>query len=273
MPELPEIYNLSVQMNTELMGKRITDIQVLQEKCINIPKQEFGNALIGKKIYNVSPKGKWIFIRLEGGLYLLLNLGMGGNMVLHKPDERVLSKYQLKLEFDSSRMLTIGFWWFGHCHAVWEKELDKHKLTAALGLNPLNDEEYTIESFKALFIGKKGAIKPFLTDQANIAGIGNVYIHDILFDTGIHPLKRINTISEVKIRLLYDIISSNLKKAARLGGLAYEKDLYNRPGRVTTVDFKVGYREGCQCPQCKTVIEKIKTGSTSSYICPKCQSI
>jgi len=60
-----------------------------------------------------------------------------------------------------------------------------------------------------------------------------------------------------------------LTKAAELGGLAYERDLYNQPGRLK--DFLVGYREGQPCPVCRTTIEKIKTGSTASFICPKCQ--
>jgi formamidopyrimidine-DNA glycosylase len=60
-----------------------------------------------------------------------------------------------------------------------------------------------------------------------------------------------------------------LTKAVELGGLAYERDLYNQPGRLK--DFLVGYREGQPCPVCRTTIEKIKTGSTASFICPKCQ--
>jgi formamidopyrimidine-DNA glycosylase len=69
---------------------------------------------------------------------------------------------------------------------------------------------------------------------------------------------------------LYGAIRLQLRNALQLGGLAYEKDLYNLPGRFK--DFLVGYREGKPCPVCGTLIQKIRTGSTASFICPHCQT-
>jgi formamidopyrimidine-DNA glycosylase len=120
---------------------------------------------------------------------------------------------------------------------------------------------------------KKTGIKSFLLDQKKIAGVGNVYIQDILFEAKLHPKRKISTLSGKEIENLYHAIRNVLNRAIQLGGLAYEKDIYGRKGTLTIHKFLVGYKAGQPCPICKTPIEKIKTGSTSSYICPRCQPL
>ena len=269
MPELPEIYTLALQMKTELVGKKITGIEVRQEKCLNVPVSDFTGLINGKTIDSVSSRGKWIFVKLDPDVFFLLSLGMGGNVVYHKPGGSMPEKYQLKFDFSDGTSLTIGFWWFGYAHAVRESELKGHKMTASLGVSPLDDYEFTHKRFESLLAGKKGGIKSFLMDQDNIAGIGNVYIQDILFKSRLHPNRKIPQITEDEKKKLFRAIVDSLGTAAELGGLAYEKDLYDRPGKFK--DFLVGYKEGKPCPECGSAIVKIKTGSTASFICPDCQ--
>jgi formamidopyrimidine-DNA glycosylase len=173
--------------------------------------------------------------------------------------------------FEDGSALSQHFWWFGYVHAVKTVELASHTMTAALGLDPLDDAEFTLNAFeKMLKQRKRSAIKTVLMDQKNIAGIGNVYIQDILFAAGLHPLRKTADVTASERRALYAAIRSQLGHALELGGLAFEKDLYNQPGRFT--EFLVGYREGKPCPICGTVVQKIKTGSTASFICPHCQT-
>jgi formamidopyrimidine-DNA glycosylase len=172
-------------------------------------------------------------------------------------------------EFADKSALSIVFWWFGYAHASKTTDLKSHTMTASLGLHPL-DPEFTYSAFSAVLDGKKGAIKPVLMNQTQIAGIGNVYIQDILFKAKLHPNRRVPEITEAERKALFRAIKENLKHAAKLGGLAYEKDLYGRNGRFK--DFLVGYREGQPCPECGAVIEKIRTGSTATFICPSCQT-
>lgn len=269
MPELPEIFNLARQMKVELTGKKISAVEVRQEKCLNIPVPDFQSLVTGKTIGPVSSRGKWLFVKLEPGAYFLLSLGMGGDVVYHKEKGALPDKYQLKFDFSDGSILTVGFWWFGYAHAVEEGRLKEHRMTSALGISPLDDAEYTFENFSALLQGKKGAVKTMLMNQGYLAGIGNVYIQDILFRAKLHPNRKISQISGEDRKLLFGVIREDLKRAAALGGLAYEKDLYGQPGGFK--DFLVGYKEGQPCPACGTVIQKIKTGSTASYICPSCQ--
>ena len=271
MPELPEIFNLARQMNGELTGKKISAVEVRQEKCLNIPVPEFQSLVTGKTINSVRPRGKWLFVKLEPGACFLLSLGMGGDVLYHREEGALPDKYQLKFDFSDGSFLTVGFWWFGYAHAVEEGRLKEHKMTSSLGISPLDEAEYTFENFSAILKGKKGAVKPLLMSQGYLAGIGNVYIQDILFRAKLHPHRKISQISGEERKLLFEVIREDLKKAAALGGLAYEKDLYGQPGGFK--DFLVGYKEGQPCPACGAVIQKIKTGSTASYICPSCQAL
>ena len=270
MPELPEIYNLAAQMDKELRGHKIAAVEVRQEKCLNIPEAEFRQLVEGKTVGSVTWRGKWLFTALAPQTMLLISLGMGGELLLHQPGEPLLDKYQLHFDFADDARVSVHFWWFGYAHAVKADDLKSHGMTMDLGLCPLRGEEFTYEHFAKLLAGRKGGIKAFLMDQKNVAGIGNVYIQDILFRAGLHPRRKIDTIGEADRRRLFDSIRENLRAAADLGGLAYERDLYNREGRFR--DFLVGYREGQACPACGAKIVKIKTGSTASFICPVCQS-
>jgi formamidopyrimidine-DNA glycosylase len=93
MPELPEITVLAHQMKTQLVGKTITSIQVLQPKCLNLPEESFVGALTGARMLDVSHHGKWLFVETSHG-WLLLNLGMGGEILLTTRD-KLPDKYRL----------------------------------------------------------------------------------------------------------------------------------------------------------------------------------
>jgi formamidopyrimidine-DNA glycosylase len=272
LPELPEITVVARQMNKEIAGKRIANIEVKQPKNLNMPVKEFVETAVGKTVNNVTSKGKWIFVKLDSAYYLLINRGMNADVLYFKPNQKLPEKYQFKLTFSDRTGFTIQFQWFGYIHLVSEKNLGKHKMTANLGVSPL-DRAFTLAYFKELLGKKKGGIKSFLIDQKNVAGIGNVYIQDILFKAKLYPNRKISTLSEKEITNLYKAVGDVLNSSIKLGGLAYEKDFYGQQGKFTLDEFLVGYKPGKPCPSCGTAIEKIRTGSTASYICPKCQAL
>lgn len=269
MPELPEIRNLAMQISAEMTGKKIVTSEIRQEKCLNVPVTQFEQLVSGKTIGNAYSRGKWIFMPLADDAVFLLNLGMGADTVLHNSGGNLPDKYQVKLVLSDGGVLTISFWWFGYAHVMPVSRLSEHTMTASLGLDPMNKDEFSYEAFARLVASKKCRIKTLLTDQKLICGIGNVYIQDILFRAGLHPDRKTSDISEDECRLLHKVIVKNLSDALRLGGLAYERDLHGVNGKFS--EFLVGYREGKPCPVCGTAIEKIKTGSTASFICPQCQ--
>ncbi len=267
MAELPEIIIISNQMREKISGKIIEEVEVLQKKCLNCPVDKFISSIKGKKILNVSYSGKWFFLQLDEG-YLLINLGMGGDMVYFSSEKSPLSNYQFKFLFGDKTGFTIRFWWFGYVHFV--NSLHEHKMTKNLGPSPL-DPSFTFERFKDLLEKRKGSIKSFLLNQKNISGIGNFYIHDILFEAKLHPLRKIETLKENEVRALYDAIKRRLKLSLELGGADYELNFLGERGNFTSEYYLIAYKEGKECPICGTEIEKIRTGGNFSFICRKCQ--
>ena len=98
-----------------------------------------------------------------------------------------------------------------------------------------------------------------------------MYMHDILFKAKLHPQRKISDLNEQDIKRLYDSILSILRYSESKGAFSYENDLFAQKGTFTVEDFHVGYKEGKPCPVCGTTIVQIKTGSTSSFICERCQ--
>jgi formamidopyrimidine-DNA glycosylase len=256
-------------MGRKLRGRRVSKAEVRQPKCLNVPVARFRKLVEGKEIGPVTSRGKWIFVRLEPAAWLLLNLGMGGDLLYHEREVPEGEGYQVRLSFEDGASLTVRFWWFGYVHAADDAALAKHGMTATLGLDPLSKREFSYERFADLLGERRGNVKAFLLDQKQIAGIGNVYIQDILFRAGLHPNRKVADIPPEERRRLHAAIVENLREATALGGLRYEKDLFGRSGRFD--HFLVGYREGKPCPTCGTTIEKIRTGSTASFVCGKCQ--
>ncbi len=270
--ELPELTILARQMKTEIVGKQISEVEVANHKCLNISFEQFQKIVAGKTVRSVESKGKWLFIGLESDHVIMFNPGMGADVIHFKPGDQLPEKYQIKLTLHDKTGFTIRVWWFCYLHLMPKNKLGEHKLTAKLGITPL-DKKFTMNYFKQLISGKRGNIKNFLVDQKNIAGIGNVYIQDILFNAKLHPKRKIPSLTEMEIEALYKSIRSVLNESIQLGGLAYEKDFYGNKGGYGKQQFKIAYKPGSPCPTCQTTIEKIKTGSTSSFICPNCQHL
>ena len=266
MPELPEIHVFARDMRKELVGRRIGSFEVLQPKCLNLPEDEFRARLLGAEIRDVTAHGKWLRAETTQG-WLLLNLGMGGEILLTQRD-RLPEKYRLILDWEEGGCLAINFWWFGYAH--WVEDLGDHPMVSKLGPDFTS---LSLDDFRELLHGRRGGIKSFLLDQKRMAGIGNVYVQDPLFKAGLHPLQTINSLSYEEIEALYHALWETLQESIDHGGAAYELNLFGEHGGWDSSFLLVAYREGQPCPNCGTTIEKIKTGSTSTHICPSCQSL
>jgi formamidopyrimidine-DNA glycosylase len=268
MPELPEISSRAREMKKVLVGKTIRDVQVKQPKSLNVPVRAFKTGLFGARIRDVLCRGKWIFVETTKG-WLLVNLGMGGEILL-VTKKTLPAKWRTLIEFGDRTCLALNFWWFGYTHYVPANKIGEHAMTARLGPNAL---DLAPGDLRTMLRGRRGAVKSFLLDQSRIAGIGNAYIHDILFFAGLHPLRGTHTLAENEVEGLAEAIDKGLRPSANKGGAFYELNLYGKPGGFKAKHIVIGYKEGKPCPACGTAIEKIKTGSTSTFICPRCQPL
>ena len=268
MPELPEIYCRAHEMATHLQSRKISAIVVNQPQCLNVSVDAFEAGLVGARVKSTAYHGKWLITDTSQGI-LLINLGMGGELLLVN-QANMPGKWRVRFDFDDGMAFFINFWWFVNVHYAQPGERDCHTMTAKLGPNA---NTITVEAFRQLLAGRRGRIKSFLLDKTKVAGIGNAYVHDILFRAGLHPLRTIPTLKDSDIDLLHQAIQDEFKRSIAKGGASYEVDLFGKKGGFGAKDLLVGYREGKPCPVCHTEIEKLKTGSTTSYLCPRCQSM
>jgi formamidopyrimidine-DNA glycosylase len=266
MPELPEIYTFARDMHKELVGRVIATAEVLQPKCLNVPVEEFQDSLSGAEILEVSAHGKWVQVRITPG-WLLLGLGMGGEILLtdrsHLPQ-----KHRLILDFEGGDCLAINFWWFSYAHFV--EELAERSMVSRIGPDFMS---MTQEELRDLLRGRREGLKPIHLNRKQIAGIGNLYGQPRAFKAAVHLLQRMNTLSDDRIDALWQAIRDTLQESIDLGGSHWEQNLYGEHGKWDSSFFLVGYREGKPCPTCGTAADKIKTGSTSTHICPQCQQL
>jgi len=270
VPELPDLVVLARSCDQALSGKRISQVQVAQPKCLNLPPGAFASAVERQAIVAVRPRGKWALFDLDRGDILAVNLGMGGEVRLHSADavpdparERVVFR------FADGDQLWIHFWWFGHVHIVPQGDLSSHPQLGKLGPDPLADT-FTPEALGALLAGRRGALKRYLLDQSFLAGIGNVYVQDILWHARLHPLVPARSLSPADVARLHRAIRRVLEEGIRWGGGPGERDVWGTEGRYAE-HLQVGYRTGKPCPACGTAIEELRVGSTTSYLCPRCQ--
>lgn len=268
MAELPEIISRARGMTAELLDMIILAIEVTQPKCLNVSLVEFRDGLQGARLGQTTCRGKWLFTETSQG-WLLLNLGMVGE-VLMATRSNLPKKHRMVFDFSDESCLMVNFWWFGYAHFVRPDGLARHTMTARLGPNAV---DMSPADLLKMTRWQKAGVKVLLLDQKNLSGFGNTYVHDILFRARLHSLRSLASLSDADVERLAHAVHDSLQSSIDKGGDFYEIGLHSEKGGFSMRDILIGYKEGHACPVCGTAIEKIKTGSTSSFICPNCQPI
>ncbi len=271
--ELPEAVTVARQMQAEFQGKKIQAI-CLGPACASLIRQGFVNLsqvdLTGTQIEFVTAQGKWIYVKLTSGLYLLFALETGGKLLYHRNAASAPDTFHVKLDFADGTCLTEHITGWGWAKVCQEEELAHQKYPGPDGLSPLDDAEFTFENFSAVLdAGGKRNVKSVLMEQRKIAGIGNAYAQEILFRAKLHPSRKTSELSGRERRALYQAIRKILSEAVRRGGSHSEYDLYNHAGGYHRILGE--HALGQPCPRCGTPIEKLKAQGTTSYLCPECQ--
>jgi len=270
VPELPDIVVLAESMDKALRNRLIEDVTVNQPKCLNVSVRRFANQVRGRRFERSSPRGKWVLSDLDTKWTLAFNLGMGGEIRLHtKNEEPETKRERVVLRLDDGQQVWIHHWWFGHVHLVPKGHLGSHPQIGRLGQEPLADG-FTADILHHMLEGRRGWIKKYLLDQSFIAGIGNVYIQDVLWYARLHPKRSAGSLTRPEVEGLHQAIQRVLNEGISYGGGPGEQDIWGNKGRYQE-HFMVGYRTGKACPECGTPVEELRVGSTTSYICPKCQ--
>jgi formamidopyrimidine-DNA glycosylase len=266
MPELPDLEVIKEYLHRVLPGKRVQAVEVLRPIVVrNLISDDFVDTLAGNEICSVRRRGKFLLLDLETGEKLVINPMLAGRLQYCEPSERRQKRTFLILRLSGRRELRY----------LDAKAMGKVYLTRALDLIPgfasqgpdALDREVTLEVFRDRLRRRRGEIKGILTRQAVVAGIGNAYADEILFEAGIYPFRKRSSLSSEEIERLYEAMRSVLCEATVILRERVGDDI-----EAELRDFlKVHGKGGSPCPRCGTAISDIRARNRLTNFCRTCQ--
>ena len=288
MPELPEVETTVNYLDSKARNRAFVGVWSDWKKAIKKPKDFviFEKTIKRKKIKKVWRRAKNVIFDLSDNRSLLIHQKMTGHLLigewnfdgkrwtpadkkspLNDPYNRFL---HLVFYLDNGQMIALSDARKFAKVELWKtnelkKELEK------LGPEPL-DKSFTFEKFKDILKNKKGRVKQVIMNPEIIAGIGNIYASEALWQAKMHPEKSVAKLSKKELKLLYTAIIKVLTLAIKLGGESFSD--YRKPdGNKGDFDTerKAYKREGQKCHRCGTKIKRIHFAGRSAFFCPHCQ--
>tara|TARA_B100000315_G_scaffold254994_1_gene297238 strand:- start:2837 stop:3670 length:834 start_codon:yes stop_codon:yes gene_type:complete len=276
MPELPEVETVRRGLQPALEGQIIKSVTVRCPKLrIPFPK-DFAKRLAGKKVEQLSRRAKYLLMHMEGGGVAIIHLGMTGHMRVISSNAPIPGKHD-HVDFCTTAGATVRFHdprRFGLMTLTTEKNLATHKLIKNIGPDPLGND-FNDEVLSAALKGRATPIKAALLDQKTVAGLGNIYVSESLFRSGISPKRQAKTVQGGRAEKLTRAIQDVLRDAIEAGGSTL-KDHVQPDGELGYFQhhFKVYGKTGAPCPTCDDsahIIKKIVQSGRSTFYCSNCQ--
>jgi len=281
MPELPEVETIRRGLQKKIKNKQIKNIVINVDKIVKKPPlAEFIAKIKKKKIKEIDRRGKYIIIHLDSENKLIIHLGMTG-LLIYPYDNKITAKEvnpkhnHLIFTFtDNTQLVFNDVRRFGKIYLV--SNINEIETLSKLGVEPL--EDYFTEEFFIEILNKKknSKIKSFLLKQEFIAGLGNIYANEVLYQSNIHPLRLISSLDKEEVKNLYRQIKLVLSEAVELRGSTIADEAYRdtdgEKGKFAK-KLQVYARKGEPCVKCGYPIEVIRIESRSSFICPQCQKL
>jgi len=273
MPELPEVETIARTLAPRVSGRVVAGLDLLYRPLLRTGGRKGLDALAGRRILDVRRRGKMLLVELEGARALVFHLKMTGQFLFAKPSAPRDRHVRLVIRFDDAsdelRFRDVRKFGFLLC-------LDGEPESACGELGRLGPEplEVTLPEFAAILKARRGRVKSVLLDQTRIAGIGNIYADEMLFEARIHPEKPASSLKTEAVGRLYRSMRKILASAIEAGGSTLKDARYldadGNPGDFQ-LSHKVYDREGEPCVTCGTPVRMKRIGGRSSHFCPKCQ--
>lgn len=271
MPELPEVETTRRGIAPHVTGRHILAVTVRQPRLREALPPELAREAVGRPVEAVERRGKYLLLRLPAGT-IIIHLGMSGSLrvlrdVVPAPDRHdhvdIAFSEERLLRFHDPRRFGIVTWTTADPLA--------HRLLARLGPEPLAGG---FDGHHLFLAGRhrRVAVKSLLLDATVVAGVGNIYASEALFQAGIHPARPAARISLLRYRRLAEALREVLTAAVAAGGTTLRDfvDDAGRPGYFA-VSLQAYGREGLPCHRCGTPIRRVTQAQRSTYYCVRCQ--
>ena len=282
MPELPEVETVRRGLLPVMEGEKIASVDVNRLDLRWPFPENMADRIAGTTVTALARRSKYVLAHLDSGETLIIHLGMSGRILItgatlgeffhpHVPVEKhdhvvFHMASRARVTFNDPRR-------FGAMDLVRTDQMEDHKFFQAMGPEPFSNafnESYLAEALK----GRKSPSKSALLDQKLVAGLGNIYVCEALFESGISPKRTANRIAKRKIPKLFSTIKSVLQRAIDAGGSTLN-DYRQADGDLGYFQhsFKVYGREGelCLTENCDGRIKRIVQSGRSTFYCSNCQ--
>ncbi len=282
MPELPEVETVRRGLEPVMTGQVIAKADVRRPDLRWPLPTRMAERLTGARVLGLRRRSKYILADLDTGETLLIHLGMSGRMLVsgamlgqfHHDHPAPARHDHVVLDMEGGARITFNdARRFGAMDLMPTATAETHLLLASLGPEPLGNgfsESYLIARLK----GRDTPVKSALLDQKIIAGLGNIYVCEVLHRAGISPARRAGRISAARVATLVPIIRQVLAEAIEAGGSSL-RDYRQADGELGYFQhrFRVYDREGeaCPTPGCPGTIARLVQSGRSSFHCPQCQ--
>ena len=266
MPELPEVETIVRGLQSKIVRQRITRVQVCGIPVFKDVPADFSRQIKNQSIQSVERHGKSIYIQLDKTV-LRIHLGMTGQLLYVDKSVPLVKHTHVIFHFDKnhSHLRYVDIRRFG------EMEILLNGQKRSTSPDAWNESENDL--FLALR-KKNGFIKHALLNQNVIAGLGNIYVDESLYKTGIHPKKKLERLPDFVLKNLCTSIKSILATSIQMGGTSFRNyvDVAGKRGGFKEWLHVYG-KEGRSCPVCGVIIRKTIVASRGTHFCPQCQPL
>ncbi len=268
MPELPEVETIRRAIEPRIVGAHITAISV-QDPSVAAPDgPESLQRAIGGTVRAVLRRGKHLILLQSGNSGIVVHLRMTGALFFREPPAGMRTRAVLSFSNDEQLL-------FADTRRLGKLRYYENlkPLLVRLGPEPL-DEDFTAEAMGRVLSRHHIPIKAALLDQHIIAGVGNMYADEALFEARINPLAPADQLDQMQVQRLQESIRSVLRRAIERQGASVDTYWLPDGGRGTAHDaFCVAHRKGTPCPECGQPIERLMLRKRGAYHCPRCQPL
>jgi formamidopyrimidine-DNA glycosylase len=260
MPELPDVEVFRRYLESTVLHKRIRTVEVYSHRILEgVSGKRLKSTLEGAALENTARHGKYLFARLDKGQELVLHFGMTGFLRYYKNEEREPGHERLRLRMENGYSLAY----------------DDQRLLGRVFLAPDRDRfidqrnlgpdalKVDFQEFAQILGRGRGAIKSTLMNQKMLAGLGNIYTDEILFQARFHPETPVGSLGENQLRVVHGHMRAVLEQAI---------DARADPGRMPRNFLLPRRDEKESCPRCGGKVRKITVSGRAAYLCPACQS-
>ena len=276
MPELPEVETIRAQLAGRIPGRTFATVEVFDPKLVSPAEpREFVAAVVGRRIEAVERRGKYLLIGLDSGDTLTVHLRMTGRLHWRPGPPHDQERFlRARFHLDDDSTLTFGdMRRFGRAWIVSGSPAERDAYwSGRIGVEPLSPR-FTARVLEGLLSGRRGPVKAVLLNQALVAGLGNMYVDEALFQARVHPERPAGSLDAAELKRLHRAIRDRLVAAVTAGGASIDsyRDSLGEKGTMQDL-LRVHLHAGEPCPRCRTTIRKTRVAQRGTYWCPGCQT-